>query len=188
MIRPKLEFLSRETVERAIDEAYELLWDPGVRVHYDEGLRLLADAGAAVDLSTRVAKIPRSLAEKALETAPSSFYLYDLEGKPTIHYGGDDIHYDPGSAAIEIIDYGVKESRTPVTADCERFVALAEQLPQLDALATSIVCGDVPQTMVDWYRLYLLLQIGRAAQLGGQKSREKGPGVGFHQRSHGSMS
>ena len=28
MIRPKLEFLSPETVSRAIDEAYELLWDP----------------------------------------------------------------------------------------------------------------------------------------------------------------
>ena len=38
MIRPKLEFLSPETVGRALDEAYELLWDPGVRVHYDEAL------------------------------------------------------------------------------------------------------------------------------------------------------
>jgi trimethylamine--corrinoid protein Co-methyltransferase len=27
----------------------------------------------------------------------------------------------------------------------------------MDALATSIVCGDVPQSMADWYRLYLLL-------------------------------
>ncbi|MGD8491823.1 MAG: trimethylamine methyltransferase family protein, partial [Anaerolineae bacterium] len=68
MIRPKLEFLSRETVDRAIDEAYELLWDPGVRVHYDEALELLADAGATVDMESRVAHIPRSLAEKAVET------------------------------------------------------------------------------------------------------------------------
>ncbi len=161
MIRPKLEFLSRETVHRVIDEAYELLWDPGVRVHYDEALRLLADAGATVDTTTRVAKIPRSLAEKAVDTAPSSFYLYNLDGQPVVHYGGDDIHYDPGSAAIEIADYDAKQSRTPVTADCENFVRLAEMLPQIDALATSIVCGDVPQSMADWYRLYLLLLYGR---------------------------
>jgi trimethylamine--corrinoid protein Co-methyltransferase len=161
MIRPKLEFLSPETVSRAIDEAYELLWDPGVRVHYDEALRLLADAGATVDMESRVARIPRDLAEKCVATAPNEFYLYDFDGEPTVHYGGDDIHYDPGSAAIEIADYGARESRIPVTADCENFVRVAEMLPQIDALATSIVCGDVPQSMADWYRLYLLLQYGR---------------------------
>jgi trimethylamine--corrinoid protein Co-methyltransferase len=161
MIRPKLEFLSPETVNRAIDEAYDLLWNPGVRVHYDEALQLLADAGATVDMVSRVAKIPRHLAEKALETAPNSFHLYNFHGEAVVHYGGDDVHFDPGSAAIEIADYGANESRVPVTADCEKFVRLAEMLPQIDALATSIVCGDVPQNMADWYRLYLLLLYGR---------------------------
>ena len=161
MIRPKLEFLSPETVNRALDEAYELLLDPGVQIHYDEALRLLADGGAEVDVNARVARIPRSLAEKAVETAPNSFYLYDLDGEPVVHYGGDDVHFDPGSAAIEIIDYQARESRTPVTVDCENFVRLAEMLPQIDAVATSIVCGDVPKSMGDWYRLYLLLLYAR---------------------------
>jgi trimethylamine--corrinoid protein Co-methyltransferase len=157
MIRPKLEFLSRETVSRALDEAYDLLMNPGVRVHYHEALQLLADAGAAVDIESRVAKIPRSLAEKAVETAPSSFYLHNVDGERAVHYGGDDVHFDPGSTAIEIADYGVDQSRVPVTSDCENFVRVAEMLPQIDAVATSIVCGDVPETMADWYRLYLLL-------------------------------
>ncbi|MDH4208481.1 MAG: trimethylamine methyltransferase family protein, partial [Anaerolineae bacterium] len=161
MIRPKLELLSAETVQRALDEAYDLLLDPGVQIHYDEALRLLADAGAEVDLNARVARIPRSLAEKSVETAPSSFYLYDLDGEPVVHYGGDDVHFDPGSAAIEIIDYQARESRTPVTVDCENFVRLAEMLPQIDAVATSIVCEDVPKAMQDWYRLYLLLLYAR---------------------------
>ncbi|MCL7455387.1 MAG: trimethylamine methyltransferase family protein [Anaerolineae bacterium] len=161
MIRPKLEFLSPETVSQALDEAYELLWDPGVRVHYDEALRLLADSGATVDFKSRVAKIPRAVAERAVDTVPSSFYLYSLEGEPVVHYGGDDVHFDPGSAAIEIADYAADQSRVPVTEDCENFVRVADQLPQIDALATSIVCGDVPQQMADWYRLYLLLLYGR---------------------------
>lgn len=161
MLRPKLQFLTDATVQRVIEEAYSLLLDPGVRVHYDEALDLLAEAGADVDRSSRVARFPRWLVEKALETAPSSFYLYDLDGNPKVHYGGDDVHYDPGSAAIEIADYGAKESRVPVTADCENYVRLAEMLPQIDAVATSIVCGDVPQAMSDWYRLYLLLLYAR---------------------------
>ena len=87
MIRPKLEFLSQETVERAIDEAYELLVDPGLRIHYDEALRLLGDAGAEVDTESRIARIPRTLAEEAVETAPSSFHLYNYDGEPVVHYG-----------------------------------------------------------------------------------------------------
>ena len=71
----------------------------------------------------------RIFMEKALETAPSSFYLYDFDGNPKVHYGGDDVHYDPGSAAIEIADYGANESRVPATADCENYVRLAEMLP-----------------------------------------------------------
>jgi trimethylamine--corrinoid protein Co-methyltransferase len=161
MIRPKLEFLSSATVQRAIDEAYDLLWDPGVRVHYDEALTLLAEAGATVDRESRVAHIPRDLAEKCVATAPGEFYLYDFDGEPVVHYGGDDVHFDPGSAAIEIADYDADRSRVPVTADCEDFVRLAEMLPQIDAIATSIVCGDVPQNMADWYRLYLLLRYAR---------------------------
>jgi len=112
-------------------------------------------------MGSRVAKIPRDLAEKALETAPSAFYLYDFDGNPAVHYGGDDVHFDPGSAAIEIADYGADQSRIPVTADCENYIRLAEMLPQIDAVATSIVCGDVPQEMADWYRLYLLLHYAR---------------------------
>jgi len=161
MIRPKLEFLSRETVDRALDEAYDLLVDPGVQIHYGEALELLAAAGATVDMESRLAQIPRSLAEGAVETAPSSFYLYNLDGEPGVHYGGDDVHFDPGSAAIEIADYGANEARVPVTADGENFVRLAEMLPQIDAVATSIVCGDVPKSMGDWYRLYLLLLFAR---------------------------
>jgi trimethylamine--corrinoid protein Co-methyltransferase len=172
MIRPQLQFLSQETVDRALDEAYELLTDPGVQIHYDEALRLLGDAGADVDLESRVARIPRSLAEKAVETAPSSFHLYDVDGEPVVHYGGDDVHFDPGSAAIEIIDYEAQQSRTPVTLDCENFVRLAEMLPQMDAVATSIVCGDVPKDMGDWYRLYLLLLYARKPIITGTFSIE----------------
>jgi len=69
----------------------------------------------------------------------------------------DDVHFDPGSAAIEILDHGAKRSRSPVTADFVRFVKLADGLDALDATATSLVCADVPQEIADLYRLYLVL-------------------------------
>jgi len=156
-MRPRLQFLSHETVERIVSEAYDLLSDPGVRVHSDRALRLLAEHGAEVDFEAQVAHIPADLAHQAVETAPSSFYLYDTAGQPVVHYGGDDVHFDPGSAAIEILDHGAEHSRAPVTADFVSFIKLADGLDALDAVATSLICSDVPQEVADLYRLYLVL-------------------------------
>jgi len=156
-LRPRLRFLSHDTIERVVAEAYDLLQDPGIRVHSDRALRLLAEHGAEVDFEAKVARIPADVAREAVASAPSSFRLYTTDGHPVVHYGADDVHFDPGSAAIEIIDHGAKHSRAPVTADFECFIKLADGLDALDAVATSLVCADVPQGIADLYRLYLVL-------------------------------
>ncbi len=161
MIRPKVQFLSPETVQRVIDEAIQLLEDPGVQVHSERALQLLADHGARVDAAKKVAHIPGNLVERAVQTAPKSFYLYDAEGRPAVHYGGDDVHFDPGSAAIEFLEYGAKTSRPPYTADFVRYIQLADSLPALDAVSTALVCADVPQAVADLYRLFLVLLYAR---------------------------
>lgn len=161
MIRPALQFLSPETVNRVIEEAVELLQDPGVQVHSERALSLLGDHGARIDLETKVAYIPADLVHRAVETAPESFYLHNSEGQPVVHYGGDDVHFDPGSAAIEFLDYGATASRPPVTADLIRTIKLADSLPALDAVSTALVCSDVPQEIADLYRLYLVLLYAR---------------------------
>ncbi len=156
-MRPQFRLLTDDLVERIIAEGFELLMDPGVRVHNDEALELLADAGAQVDFDAQVAHVPRPIVEDALEAAPSAFHLYDLDGEPAVHYGADDVHFDPGSAAITVLDSVTQEQRAPVTADFVKFVKLVETLPQLDAQSTAIVCTDVPQEISDLYRLYLAL-------------------------------
>ena len=79
-MQPQLKLLEDTLVERIIVEGFELLQDPGVKVYSDEGLELLAGAGADVDLEAKVARIPQPLVEAALKTAPSSFALYDGDG------------------------------------------------------------------------------------------------------------
>jgi trimethylamine:corrinoid methyltransferase-like protein len=139
MIRPKLTLLDQPAVERILSEAYQLLEDPGVRVHSERALRLLAEAGARVDAETRVAHIPAGVVERCVASVPRSFNLYNASGEPVVHYGGDDVHFDPGSASIEILDYCSGESRKPVTADLVRATRLADRLPAIDAMSTCLV-------------------------------------------------
>ena len=160
-MRPKLNILGDQMVEQIIAEGFELLMDPGVRVHNEDALELLGDAGARVDLDSQIAHIPESVVRQALETRPSEFYLYDLDGEPVVHYGGDSVQFDPGSAAITILDSETEQQRQPVTADFVKFVKLVEAIPQLDAQSTAIICRDVPEEVGDLYRLYLALNYMR---------------------------
>jgi trimethylamine--corrinoid protein Co-methyltransferase len=156
-MRPKLKVLSDELVDQIIAEGFELLVDPGVRVHNEEALKLLTDAGADVNMDTQIARIPEPIVRKALDTAPSEFYLYNLDGEPVVHYGGDSVQFDPGSAAITILDSETQEQRPPLTADFVKFVKLVETIPQLDAQSTAMICADVTEEIGDLYRLYLAL-------------------------------
>jgi len=156
-MQPKIKLLSDELVERIIAEGFDLLRDPGARIHSDEALTLLADAGADVDRGARIARIPQPLVEKALKTAPSSFALYDGDGNIAARYEGDHVQFDPGSAAVNILDGETGQHRKPVTADYARYAQLVEMLPAYQAASTAFVCSDVPEEIGDLYRLYLSL-------------------------------
>jgi trimethylamine--corrinoid protein Co-methyltransferase len=156
-MRPKFKILDDPLVDQIVDEAFGLLLDPGVRVHNEEGLQLLAEAEVEVDFDAQIARIPESVVRQALETAPSEFFLYNLSGERVVQYGGDHVHFDPGSAAITVLDRVSAEQRPPLTEDFINFVKLVEMLPQLDAQSTAMICSDVPEEIGDLYRLYLAL-------------------------------
>src|ERR1019366_7412270 len=100
-MRPKLELLDKPLIERILGEAFQLIEDPGVRVA-PYVVELLREAGVRV--TEGVAHIPEALARRLLELAPHEFYLYGRNGTRAVHYGGDDVHFDPGSSCLNILD------------------------------------------------------------------------------------
>ncbi len=156
-MQPKLSLLNEELIERIVEEAYQLMMKPGIKVQNAEARQLLADAGAQVDEETMVAHIPAQIVKKALETVPRQFFLYDYDGNPTVQYGGDAVQFDPGSSGISILVPETLEHKTAETEDLIRIIKVAESLPQYDAQSTAIVCHDVPKDIHDLYRLYLVL-------------------------------
>jgi len=153
-MRPKLELLDRALVERILGEAFQLIEDPGVRVA-PYVVDLLRSAGVTVE--DGVAHIPESLARRMVELAPREFRLYDRTGNPAVRYGGDAVHFDPGSSCLNILDSETQQSRPAQSSDLVRLVQVAEMLPQFAAQSTAMVCNDVPQEIGDWYRLLLVL-------------------------------
>src|SRR5215217_7143771 len=156
-MQPKLTLLSDELIARILEEAYELLRCPGVKVQNPEARDLLAAAGAKLYPDNYVVGIPPELVHKSLESVPREFYLYDYDSNPVVHYGGDSVHFDPGSSGIAMLNPETLEHDTTETAHLIRLLKVAEQLPQYDAQSTAVICHEVPQAIQDSYRLYLAL-------------------------------
>lgn len=156
-MQPKLELLSSDLIQRILDEAFRLLENHGVKVQDAEARRLLGENGAKVDEANEVVYIPEALVRRALETVPREFYLYNRAGEPVVRYGGDAVHFDPGSSGVHILDPDTLEHRPSQTPDLVRLVKVAEMLPQYAAQSTAVVCNEVPKAIGDLYRLYIIL-------------------------------
>lgn len=156
-MQPNIELLSPQLVERVLDEAFQLLASPGIKVLSPEARNLLAGAGARVDEAREVVSIPEVVARQALATAPGEFYLYNQKGEAAVRYGGDAVHFDPGSCGVNVLDPETKAHKIARSPDLVRLVKVAEMLPQYDAQSTAVVCDEVPKEIGDLYRLYLVL-------------------------------
>jgi trimethylamine--corrinoid protein Co-methyltransferase len=157
MMQPKIELLSLDLIQRILDEAFQLLLAPGVKVQSAEARALLGQAGAQVDDEAEVARLPEALVRSALETAPRQFTLYNRLGEPAVTYGADAVYFDPGSSGVHILDAETLEHRPARTPDLVRLIKLAESLPQYAAQSTAVVCDEIPKEIGDIYRLYLVL-------------------------------
>ncbi len=155
-MRPRTQLLSGDLIGRILREAFELLMSPGVRVGSAEVVELLQAAG--VEVTDGVARLPETLVRKSLASAPRDFYLYNRRGEKAVHYGGDDVHFDPGSCCVQMLDPETLEARPSETRDLVRIVQVAETLPQFAAQSTAVVCNDAPSLIGDLYRLLVVLQ------------------------------
>lgn len=156
-MQPKIELLSSDLIGRILDEAFQLMLDPGIKVQSAEARQLLAEAGALVEKTTELVRIPEKVVRKALDSIPSSFFLYDRSGKPVVTYGGDKVQFDPGSSGVHVLDPETLEHKPSYTPDLIRVVKVTEMLPQYDAQSTAIVCNEIPKAVGDLYRLYIVL-------------------------------
>ncbi len=168
--RPKLNMLSKAFIEKIVDEAIDVLEKTGVMVENEEAVRLLKAAGCEGKGLT--IKFNENIIRESLKSAPDSIQIYNRDEQLTMNLEGDNIHFDPGSAALMILDSETEKEREPVTKDLIQFVTLTDNLSNFAAQSTGLISTDVPKAMQDRYRLYLGLQYSKKPVITGTFSVE----------------
>jgi trimethylamine--corrinoid protein Co-methyltransferase len=154
--RPKLNLLSEAMVKQIVEEAVDVLVRTGVLVENEEGLSLLHDAGCHAQKQS--VQIPEHIIEKALKTVPGRIQLFNRNGEIAMDLENDNVHFDPGSAALLILDPDTGIEREPCTRDLIQFARITDAMQNIAAQSTGLISMDVPKEMQDRYRLYIGLQ------------------------------
>jgi trimethylamine:corrinoid methyltransferase-like protein len=155
--RPVLEFLSPELVDRIVSEAYVLLETRGVTTRHEPALELAAEHGLAVDQGSGQVRMGEEAVRQCLQSAPSGIGMYARSGGVAMALAGVRPHFNPGSAAISVLDPRATEPRQPTLTDCVELARVTAALPYLAAQSTGLVPTDVPRGHADWSRLLAAL-------------------------------
>lgn len=155
--RPLLELLTDGETDTIVEDALRVLERVGVRVESAEGRDVLLAAGAGETAAGRLT-LPRGKVLHAVASAPHAIAVHDVRGDEAMALQEDRVHYDPGSAAVHLIE-GTSR-RAPVTRDLVAMIRVVERADCYAAQSTAITSSDVPPEVADRYRLYLSLRFG----------------------------
>lgn len=156
--RPCLRLLAPATLAETIDDAFATLARVGVRVESAAARELLLAAGAS-EHEGRL-RVCERVVRATLATVPPRFALHARDGAVAVAFGAGATAFDPGSAAIHVLDRASGERRPAATADLVELARLVDALPHYAAQSTALVPADVPEAIADRWRLYVALRHG----------------------------
>jgi len=160
-VRPKLRWLADEAINNIIAEARRVLAEIGVFVENRTAAELLLDCGCRRSADQKRIVIGDTLIDRALSTAPPCVRLYDRDGIEAMTLADDNVHFNPGSAALHVYDAERNVIRDGVTADLVSFATLTDLLPHYAAQSTGIIPSDIPEDLGDRFRLFIALQAAK---------------------------
>ena len=153
-MRPRIQLLSAELIERILGEAFQLLSDPGVRVAAAP-VELLRRAG--VEVRDGVARLPEALVRQCVASVPREFFLYNRRGKKPFTTAATRCNSIRGRAARRCwIATGWGRDRRKRGTWLDR--ASHRDAVAVSAQSTAVVCNDAAGEIGDLYRLWVVLR------------------------------
>jgi len=141
--QPRLKVLNSEQAWAIHTAALEILEKTGVKMEHPGALGMLADAGAKVTNGDWV-KLPTSLVEKAMGSAPQQINLYDQHGNEAMCLTDGNSFYGTGSDATFTLDMETGQRRRVILKDVANFARLVDGLENLAFAMSMANPEDVP--------------------------------------------
>ena len=157
--------LSDDQIEEIFHSALDVLERVGTRVHGEEGLALLRDAGCLVsdnDASTSSAgplvRIPSWLVKDALNTAPQRIVVAGRDRNKRVVLEKNKIYFGTGSDCPSLIDPYTDEVRKYTYQDVYNAARISDALPHIDFHMSLGLTSGVPVLTYDRHQFLAMMQ------------------------------
>lgn len=143
--------LSEESIEKIHDSAMRVFAETGFQVNLEEGRALFRDAGAEVDDSTGIVKVPGKLVKEIIGAAPSTVTLYGRadDGANDCEIGGRKVYMGTGGTALKVQESGSTDSRLAELRDIRDMARVVEKLDNIHFYMLNVYPSNIDDSHVD---------------------------------------
>lgn len=149
--------LSHGQVVRLHDTALEILSGVGMQINNARAFSIFQERGAVVDCSTRIVKMPRSMVEDALASAPREVLLAGRVPEDDLLLEGNRVYMGTGGTALYVL--GLDGAKRPSTLkDLREIARLVDALHNIDFVVIPVYPNELEdKVQVDVNRFYASL-------------------------------
>lgn len=161
--------LTNKDIQKIHDTSLRVFTEVGIEINYPEALELFKQAGAQVDPTTRIVKIPENMVTELIEKAPDTINLCgrDPDGSLDCTIGGTDVYLGTGGTALKVQDPGSQSSRPSGLKDIEKMARMVEVLDNIHFYMLNVFPNELEMKNVDVNRFGAALNRTRKHIMGG---------------------
>ncbi len=141
----RFEVMEPRSAEAIHVNSLALLEKMGIKVVSEEGRKLLRDAGAEVDESTKVAKIPQRLVEESLKKCPHEFTMAARNPDLDFALDGKHCYACTDGVGVTTIDLETGERRGSTLKDVADSAKIVDYLPMMHMYNPLVTPLEVPK-------------------------------------------
>ena len=145
-LTPQFRVLSDDQIEEVFYAALDVLASVGTRIHGEEGLALLRDAGCHVSDGNLV-RIPPWLVKDGLSNTPGHIVVAGRDRSRRLHLERNRFHFGTGSDCPSMVDPYTDEVRSYTFEDVYNAARISDALPNIDFhMSLGLTSGVLRQT------------------------------------------
>jgi len=175
-MRPTLQTLEPDLIDRVLREAKKIMGEIGMEIRGERLRERLLDHGLEADPDTgRILFSPDDV-DKAIASCPRSFTLFNRDGEPHAELGGNNVHFVPASSGLKILDHRTDQIRLADSKDFIEYARLCDGLEHIAYLATAFSTNDdIEPHVSDAWRLFMCLTTSKKPVVSGAFSENGVP-------------
>ncbi len=136
----------------------EILDRIGIFLDEPKALETFKQAGADINLKSKIVRIPPYLVDEGVKRIPTDFILGARNKQFDLHIKKGKVFTRPGSGYTHIIDVDTGQFRMGTIKDTEDSTRLIDALDNISYCTTNILPSDVPSQITDVYAVKIALE------------------------------